>query len=93
MVLSCSARPGKNVLTNASMGVDKHYYKNRAVASVSRLCLASGKGHFVHVDIVESISGSPFAPILLFDLSHLRAAVWKEGFVDFHPRWRGEKLQ
>ncbi len=92
IVLSSTTRPRSEQETAASMGHDIHYYTNSAILSVVRLRLEGLNGESTYVDVVESTMESSLAPILAFDLSHLRACLLSEGYFDFHPVWhRGMK--
>ncbi len=87
VVLSSTTRPGAHDPTAATMGQDITYYDNAGIQSVVRLRVENTNGKFCNLDIVESVSASPFSPILYFDLSHLRVALSSNGLFEFHPDW------
>lgn len=90
VVLSSATRP-TDAEEDLIPGIrDAAFYNNAAIDAITRIRLDNETGKRCFVDVIESKSASPFMPVLLFDLSHLRVAITAHGFFEFHPEWHNE---
>ncbi|KLO18504.1 hypothetical protein SCHPADRAFT_936175 [Schizopora paradoxa] len=73
--------------TVSNGGRDLVFYTNTAIHAMASVRFMDENGKVGYMDVVESKSASAFLPIVRFNLTHLRAGLTFDGYVNMHPTW------